>query len=159
MIILPRNSIPYNFIHDAPYVIFNSTTTLLLKFRDDIKCAMKTGEIILGILLDYSKAFETIDHLTLLEKLHQLNFSVQAIKLIHSYVSERKQFVQVDDKSSSVKLNNFAVPQGSILGPVLFNLYIVDLVANVTCDSLQYADDSTLYKHSKPKNLKNVLKN
>ena len=99
MIILPRNSNPYNFIHDAPYVIFNSTTTLLLKFRDDIKCAMKTGEIILGILLDYSKAFETIDHLTLLEKLHQLNFSVQAIKLIHSYVSERKQFVQVDDKS------------------------------------------------------------
>ena len=104
--------------------------------------------------LTIPKAFDTIDHLTLLEKLHQLNFSVQAIKLIHSYVSERKQFVQVDDKSSSVKLNNFGVPQGSILGPVLFNLYIVDLVENVTCDSLQYADDSTLYKNSKPENLK-----
>ena len=118
---------------------------------------MNTSEVTLGILLDFSKAFDTIDHLTLLEKLHKLNFSVQALKLIHSYVSERKKCVQVDDKSSSVKLNNFGVPQGSILGPVLFNLYIVDLVENVTCDSLQYADDSTLYKYSKPKNLKKCI--
>ena len=78
---------------------------------------------------------------------------MQALKLIHSYVSERKQFVQVDDIGSSIKLNNFGVPQGSILGPVLFNLYIVDLVENVTCDFLQYAEDSTLCKHSKLKNL------
>ena len=105
---------------------------------------MNASEITLGILLDYSKAFDTIDHLMLLEKLHQLNFSVQAKKLLHSYVLERQQFVQVDDKSSSVKLNNFGVAQGSIWGPVLFNLSIVDLVENVTCDSLQYADDCTL---------------
>ena len=98
----------------------HSTTTLLSKFRDDIKRAMNTSEATLGILLDYSKAFDTIDHLTLLEKLHKLNFYVKALKLIHSYVSERQQFVQIDDKSSSVKLNNFGVPQGSILGPVLF---------------------------------------
>ena len=117
---------------------------------------MNTSEVTLGIPLDYSKTFDIIDHLTLLEKLHKLNFSVQALKLIHSYVSERKQFVQVDDKSSSVKLNDFGVPHGRILGPVLFNLYIVDLVRNVTCNSLQYADDSTLYKHSKPKNLKKM---
>ena len=84
---------------------------------------------------------------------------MQPLKLIHSYVSERKQFAQVDDKSSSFKLNNFGVPQGSILGPALFNLYTIDLVENVNCDSLQYADDCTLYKHSKLKNLKNVLKN
>ena len=82
---------------------------------------------------------------------------MQDLKLIHSYVSERKQFVQVDDKSSSVKLNNFVVPQGNISGPALFNLYIANLVENVTCDSLQYADDSTLYKHSKPKNLKKCI--
>ena len=79
---------------------------------------------------------------------------MQAIKLIYSYVLERKQFVQVDDENSSVKLNNFGVAQGSILGPVLFNLYIVDLVENVTCDFLQYADDSTLYKYSIKKSKK-----
>ena len=77
---------------------------------------MKTSKVILGILLDYSKPFDTIDHLTLLVKLHKLNFSKQALKLIHSDVSERKQFVQVDSKSSSVKLNNFSVSQVSILG-------------------------------------------
>ena len=118
---------------------------------------MNLSEVTFGIQLDYSKAFDTIDDLTLVEKLHQLNFSVQAIKLIYSYVSERKQFVQVDNKSSSVKLKNFGVPQGSILDPVLFNLCIVNLVENVTCDSLQYTDDSTLYKNSKPENLKKCI--
>ena len=54
----------------------HSTTTLLLKFRDNIKRAMNTSEVTLGILLDYSKAFDTIDQLTLLKKLHKLNFSV-----------------------------------------------------------------------------------
>ena len=107
---------------------------------------MNTSEATLGILLDYSKAFDTIDHLTLLEKLHKLNFSKQALKLIHSYFSERKQFVQLDNKSSSIKLNKFGVLQGSILGTVLFNLYI----------SFQHADDSILYKYSKPKNLKEM---
>ena len=134
----------------------HSTTTLLLKLRDDIKRAMNTSEVTLGILLPYSKALNAIDHLTLLEKLHKSNFSVQALKLFHSYASERKQFVQDDDKSSFVKLNNFGLPQSSILGPVLFNLYIVNLIENVTCDSLQYADDSTPYKYSKPKNLKKM---
>ena len=138
-----------------------STTTLLLKFRGDIKRAMNTSEVTLRILLDYSKAFDTIDQLTLLEKLHKLNFSKQALKLIHSYVSEWKQFVQIDDKRSSIKLKSFVVPQGSILEPAFFILYIVDLVENVSFDSLQYANDSTLQKHSKPKkkiNKKKILK-
>ena len=127
--------------------------TILLKFRDDIKRATNTSNVTLEILNDYCKAFDTIVHLTLLEKLHKLNVSMQALKLIHSYVSERKQFVQVDDITSSVKLNCFGVPQDNISGPVFFNLYVIDLVENVTCDFLQYADDSTLCKHSKLKNL------
>ena len=82
---------------------------------------------------------------------------MQTLKLIHSYISERKQFVKVDDTILSVKRNNFDVTQGNILGPVLFNVYIIDLVENVTCDSLQYADDSILDKYLKPKNLKKCI--
>ena len=57
-----------------------------------------------------------------------------------------------------VHFSNFGVPQGSILFPVLYNLFIIDLMENVISDCLKYADDSRLYKHSQPKNLKNALK-
>ena len=133
----------------------HSTTTLLLKFRDYIKRAMNTSEVTLGILLDYIKAFDSIDHMTLLEKLHKLNFTVQALKPIYSYVSEQKQFVQVYDKSSSAKFNSFGVPQSSILGSALFNLYKVDLVENLTCvpynmlmiPSCTYIQNRKIYKN------------
>ena len=72
-------------------------------------------------------------------------------------MSQNKRSLFKYGKSSSVKLNNFGVSQGSILGPVLFNLYVVDFVENVICDSLQYANDSTLYKHSQLKNLKKCI--
>ena len=118
---------------------------------------MNTSEVTLGILLDFSKTFDTIDHLTLLQKLYKMNFSVEALKLIQSYISERRQYAQIDDKTSSTQLNNFGVPQGGILGPVLFSLYIVDIVDNISCNSLQYADDTTLYQHCKLKNLQNCI--
>ena len=100
----------------------HSTTTILLKIRDEIKCAMNKSEVTLAILIDYSKAFDTIDQNILLEKLLKFNFSPQAIEIIFSYISDRKQYVQVDDKSSEMSNMYFGVPQGSILGPVLFNL-------------------------------------
>ena len=118
---------------------------------------MNTSEVTLGILLDFSKTFDTIDHLTLLQKLYKMNFSVEALKLIQSYISERREYAQIDDKTSSTQLNNFGVPQGSILGLVLFNLYIVDIEDNISCNSLQYADDTTLYQHCKLKNLQNCI--
>ena len=91
----------------------------------------------------------------MLQKLYKINFSVEALKLIQSYILERRQYVQIDDKTSSTQLNNFGVPQGGILGPVLFSLYIVDIVDNISCNSLQYADDTTLYQRCELKNLQN----
>ena len=92
----------------------------MLRFRDYIYRGMGTSKVTWGILLHCSKAFYKIDYLA--EKLYKSNFFVQALKLIHNYLSERKQFVQVDDKSSFVKRNNFGVIQGSILLPSLFKL-------------------------------------
>ena len=101
--------------------------------------------------------FDIIDHLTLLQKLYKINFSTEALKLIQSYISERRQYVQTDDKTSSPQLNNFGVLQGSILGQVLFHLYLLDIIDNISCNSLQYADDTTLYQRCKLKNLQNCI--
>ena len=83
---------------------------------------MNRSEVTLAILIDYSKAFDTIEHELLLTKLLKLGFSVDAIKILHSYLTDRNQYVQIDDKSSSLSSIFFGVSQGSILGPVLFNL-------------------------------------
>ena len=121
----------------------HSTTTTLLKVKDDIAKAMKRGEITLAIFADYSKAFDTVDFEILINKLHKLNFSKTFLHWLVSYLTDRQQYVQVNDKSSIM----FGVPQGSILGPVLFNLYVADMQQNVGNEGgcLQYADDSTLY--------------
>lgn len=98
----------------------HSTSTLLLKLRNDIRTAMSKSEITLAILIDNSKAFDTIDHGILLKKLHNLNFSRDSLEILSSYLSNRYQYVQIDDQKSSCQQMNFGVPQGSILGPVLF---------------------------------------
>ena len=136
----------------------HSTSTILLKIRDDIIRAMNRSEVTLAILIDYSKAFDTIEHELLLTKLLKLGFSVDAIKILHSYLTDRNQYVQIDDKSSSLSSIFFGVPQGSILGPVLFNLYVQDLNENVTSASIQYADDTTLYRSCKPSSIVDCTK-
>ena len=135
----------------------HSTNTLLLKFRDDIKKAMKRSEVTLSILIDYSKAFDTIDHGTLLRNLCKMNFSSSSVEIISSYLHDRHQFVQIEDKVSSIKPMYFGVPQGSILGPVLFNLYVVEIANNIESTSIQYADDTTLYRHCKIANLSETI--
>ena len=129
----------------------HSTNTLLIKMRDDILNAQDRGEVTIAVLTDFSKAFDTVDFAALLQKLHKLNFSKEALKFILSYLTDRKQFVQIDDKISSNKTVKLGVPQGSILGPVLFNIYVSDM--DTVCEGstcLQYADDSNIYNHCKP---------
>ena len=132
----------------------HSTETLLMKIRDDIVGAMNKGEVTLATFLDYSKAFDTVDYKTLLVKLRKIGFSKKATTLMLSYLSDRRQFVQIDDKRSEHGTVLFGVPQGSILGPILFNLYTVDLQNNVDGGNTnQYADDTTNYEHYRPSNI------
>jgi len=124
----------------------HSTTTILLKLRDEIRKAMNKNEITLAIMIDYSKAFDTIDHSIMVRKLRNLGFGSSVIKVIVSYLSNRKQFVQIDDTKSTTQNIFFGVPQGSILGPILFNVYVSELPTVIKTPSIQYADDTTLHR-------------
>ena len=103
------------------------------------------------LFADYIKDFDTLDHETLLHKLHSLQFSHSSQHLINSYLTERKQFVQTDDKRLPLAIVYYGVPQGSILGPISFNLYVRDLSESSTGECLQFADDTTLHPHCKVK--------
>ena len=105
----------------------HSTNTLLLKIRDDILRAMSKGELTLSVYSDYSKAFDTVQHHTIIQKLHKIGFSASALKWFISYLGNRSQYVQVNDSKSATKPCHVDVPQGSVLGALLFNLCVNDL--------------------------------
>ena len=98
-----------------------------------------------AVALDISKAFDRVWHAGLLHKLKSCGISGQIFGLISSFLSNRQLRVVLDGKSSKEYPVNAGVPQGSILGPTLFLLYINDLPDNVICNIAIYADDTTLY--------------
>ena len=135
----------------------HSTTTALLGIRDDIIRVMKRGEITLMIMADFSKAFDTIKYKTVLRKLNLLGFSKAYLRWTINYLTGRSQFVQIDDRTSDIRVIDFGVPQGSIMGLLIFNLYVADLQSLVASKCRQYADDSTLYEHFKPTTFQNCV--
>ena len=98
-----------------------------------------------AMVLDISKAFDRVWHAGLLYKLKSYGISGQIFGLISSFLSNRRLRVVLDGKSSQEYPVNAGVPQGSILGPTLFLLYINDLPDDIVCNIAIYADDTTLY--------------
>ena len=108
-------------------------------------------------MTDLSKAFDCISHELILAKLHAYGFSLRALRLIHSYLTNRKQRTKVNGKYSSWEVILFGVPQGSILGPLLFNIFLCDLFLIMKETSFaSYADDNTPYVTAE--NLDEVIK-
>ena len=95
--------------------------------------------------MDLSKAFDTLDHDLLIAKLHVYGFGKEALRLIKSYLSDRRQRTKINTSYSSWAALLKGVPQGSVLGPLLFNFYINDLFYLIIIDICNYADDNTLY--------------
>ena len=107
--------------------------------------ASQSDRIARAVALDISKAFDRVWHAGLLHKRKSYGISGQIFGLISSFLSNRRLRVVLDGKSSQEYLVNAGVPQGSILGPTLFLLYINDLPDDVICTIAIYADDTTLY--------------
>ena len=122
-----------------------STADLLTVVSDRIARAFKRSEATRAVALDISKAFDRVWHAGLLHKLKSYGISGQIFSLISSFLSNRQVQVVLDGKSSQEYPVNAGVPQGSILGPTLFLLYINDLPDDFICDIAIYADDTTLY--------------
>jgi Reverse transcriptase (RNA-dependent DNA polymerase) len=133
----------------------HSTSTALLKITNDLLKASESKMLSILVLLDFSKAFDSVDHQILCDKLaHQFNFTTSAVNLIRSYLSDRVQLVNVNGAASSFLPLSSGVVQGSVLGPLLFSLFINDITSFITnCKYHLYADDVQLYISCKPNDI------
>ena len=122
-----------------------STADLLTVVSDRIARVFSRSGATRAVALDISKAFDRGWHAGLLHKLKSYGISGQIFGLISSFLSNRRLRVVLDGKSSQEYPVNAGVPQGSILGPTLFLLYINDFPDDVICNIAIYADDTTLY--------------
>ena len=104
-----------------------NTQYCLLAMLEKWKSSVDKGSSFGALLTDLSKAFDCLSHKLLIAKLHAYGFSLNALRLVHSYLTNRKQRTKINNKYSSREEILFGVPQGSILGPLLFNIFLCDL--------------------------------
>ncbi|OXU16776.1 hypothetical protein TSAR_015825 [Trichomalopsis sarcophagae] len=141
-----------SFLSKAGFRKHHSTQIALLKVTDDIRMAVDKKKVTIMLLFDFSKAFDTISPSKLLSKLNSLGFSRSALLWIKSYFQGRSQIVISNKNGTSEWLEtNLGVPQGSVLGPHLFSLYVNDLQSILdgsTIKYLFYANDLQIHLHT-----------
>ena len=144
---LSSNNLTYLF--QSAYKSGHSTETALLKITNDLLFTLDNNDISLLSLLDLSAAFDTIDHEILLNRLNiSFGISDSALSWFHSYLFDRSSSVSICGLSSDPSPLRFGVPQGSVLGPILFVLYTQSIASIVQCHSLShhsFSDDNQLY--------------
>ena len=133
------------YAHQYGFRTGHCTEYAALEIIDRVTTQLDINNIPLNIFLDLSKAFDSLDHAILLYKLKYYGVTGTPLQLIKSYLTDRNQFVQIDNTQSSILHLKTGVPQGSILGPLLFLIYINDFPCASTYFSfIMYADDTTL---------------
>ena len=152
-----ENNVLYAF--QFGFRALHSPNLALLLLVDKISKALEEGDYVLGLFLDFSKAFDTVNHDILFRKLEFYGIRGTPLKLFTSYLCGRSQYVEYNGMTSTKEKIICGVPQGSILGPLLFLIYINDLAfASSKIFSLLFADDSNLFLSGKnPNELINMM--
>jgi hypothetical protein len=123
----------------------HSTSLALIEIVDNIRQSIEDGNYTLGIYLDLTKAFDTVDHTILLKKLQHYGIRGITNDWFKSYLTDRKQYTLANGENSDIATVEAGVPQGSVLGPLLFLIYIND-IPNCTAEKLRlFADDANSF--------------
>ena len=126
-----------------------STETALSRFHNDLACAINNGKVSCVVLLDLSAAFDTVDHSILINRLQRrFGFSGTVLEWFKSYMTDRTQSVQIKGHTSRYVPLVCGVPQGSVLGPLLYSMYttpIHDIISSYDLEHQMYADDTNVY--------------
>ena len=138
----------FNILYDLQFGFRkeHSTFMALMVVVDKIIKSLQNGEFTIGLYLDFSKAFDTIDHEILFMKLYHYGIRGVSLSWFKSYMSNRSQFVSYNGDVSATRRIKCGVPQGSILGPLLFLLYVNDLASvSEFLKSALFADDTNMF--------------
>lgn len=139
----------------SAYRSHHSVETALLRVTNDFLMALDNGKEVFLVLLDYSAAFDTVNHSILLHRLkNRFGISGTVLCWLKSYLSNRTQYISVNGSNSPSTSLSHGVPQGSVLGPLLFTLYvspIEDIIKHHGLDAMFYADDTQIYVTLNPK--------
>ena len=155
-----------NHLHDpqqSAHRAHHSCETAMAFLQSQVIAAMDNGSVTFLVLLDLSAAFDTINHSVLLRRLRQQGDTDKAHKWLEKYLKDRSQSVRIEGADSEAVRLRTGVPQGSVLGPHLFNIYIQDLSRVITnhpdVSYLLYADDLQVWISARPNDAEDAMDN